>query len=179
MLFPEEPVRWLTERDRWLVNRYRLPPRRDMGMSYPVLDNDDRIPAPPELIAEVDRAYFRLELQNDVDDWFVRNGLDPTAPTILKHLFEAAVQAEFGRLPPERIEPIEKYKRITGDDALVAEAVAGLKSKKYPNVNQAAQAVAPRATGSEQAKVRRLSRKIAKALQRLNVSKRVRTNRNK
>jgi len=92
MLFPHEPVRALTERDHWLINRYRLPARRDSdGMLYfPVLDDldDNRILAPNELIAEVDRAYFRLSLQNEVDEWFTRRGFDPEQRTISKEEFE-------------------------------------------------------------------------------------------
>ena len=168
MLFPHEPVRALTERDHWLINRYRLPPRR--GTDYFNALDDDRIPAPNELFAEVDRAYFRQSLQNAVDEWFIRRGFDPEGPTISKHLFEAAFQAEFGQLPPEPVKPVEKYKRYPGDDALVAEAIEGLKSKKFPNAWQAAQALAPRAKGSETAKVHRLLKKILSNLKHLETS---------
>jgi hypothetical protein len=104
MLFPEEPVRCLTKRDDWLIDHYYLP----QHFPYGHFDDDCRVSAPKELIAEVDRAYFRRSLQNAVDEWFKRRGFDPDGPTILKQLFEAAVQADFGQPPPEPVKPIEK-----------------------------------------------------------------------
>jgi hypothetical protein len=175
MRFPEEPVRWLTEHDRWLIKLYRLTPRRE----FPVLDDldDDRTLAPKELFAEVDRAYFRLSLQNEVDEWFVRRGFDPDAPTIPKHLFEVAFQAEFGQLPPEPVKPPEKYKRYLTDDPLVAEAVEGIKSGKFANAWRATQALAPRAEGSDSAKGFRLYGKIRDVLKTpQNTSKHLKTN---
>jgi hypothetical protein len=87
-----EPVRRaLTKRDRWLIDCYRLPTRCTIdGTYFPVLDdlNDNRILAPNELIAEVDRAYFRLSLQNEVEEWFAERGFDLTQPTISKEEFE-------------------------------------------------------------------------------------------
>jgi hypothetical protein len=169
MLFPEEPVRWLIEHDRWLINRYRLP----KGLHSVFDDFDDRIPAPNELIAEVERAYFHLHLQNEVDRWFTERSFDLSKPTIPKHLFEAAVQAEFGQLPPEPVKPLDppepvkplkKYKRYPTDEALVAEAVEDLKSGKFANAWQATQALAPRAEGSDSAKGFRLYGKIRDAL---------------
>jgi hypothetical protein len=68
---------------------------------------------------------------------------------------------------PQLTEPVkpEKYKRNTTDNPLVAEAIEGLKSKKYPNINQAALALAPRAKGSSPAStITRLRKKIAAAL---------------
>jgi hypothetical protein len=186
MLFPDEPVRAITKRDAWLIDRYRLSIDPHYLDHYRLSDSRHRGLfgrsknfAPNELIAEVHQAYFRLSLQEEVGDWFERRGFDLTQRTIPKHLFEAAVQAEFGQLPPEPVKPLEKYKRNTTDDALVTEAVEGLKSKKFSNVNQAALALAPRAKGSEQANIRRLNRKIGKAYRvkpRQNVSKQIKTN---
>jgi len=102
MLFPEEPVRCLTKRDDWLIDRYYPPARRNTALDV----FDDRIPAPKELIAEVDRAYFRQSLQNEVDEWFKRRGFDPDGLTIPKHPFEAVFQADFGQLPPEPVKPL-------------------------------------------------------------------------
>ncbi|MFZ2079179.1 MAG: hypothetical protein WAV38_21530 [Xanthobacteraceae bacterium] len=163
MLFPEERVRWLTERDRWLVNRYRL----SDGMYFPVHNlDDDRILAPNELIAEVDRAYFRQSLQNAVDEWFIRRGFDPEGPTISKHSFEAAFQAEFGQLPPEPVKPLAQYKRYTTDDVLVVEGVNGIRSGTWSNPSQAAKALANRAEGSSHdSTVDRLRKKIGAALE--------------
>jgi hypothetical protein len=108
MLFPEEPVRWLTERDCWLIKHYYLPQHLDpIFGSNPVI-GDNRVPAPKEVFAEVDRAYFRQSLQNEVDEWFVRRSFDPYGSTIPKHRFEAAFQAEFGQLPFEPVKPVEK-----------------------------------------------------------------------
>jgi hypothetical protein len=187
MLFPEEPVRCLTKRDDWLISRYLDPAPVD-GMDYRVLGFDDRISAPKELIAEVDRAYFRQSLQNTVDEWFKRRGFDPDGPTIPKHPFEAAFQAEFGQLPPEpvkrpdqlppeSVKPPKKYKRYLTDDPLVAEAVEGIKSGKFANAWRAAQALAPRAEGSDSAKGFRLYGKIRDALKTpQNISKHLKTN---
>ncbi|MGB8632207.1 MAG: hypothetical protein WCD69_22995 [Xanthobacteraceae bacterium] len=192
MRFPDEPVRAITNRDAWLIDHYRLSIDPHYLDRYRLSDMRSRGSfdpskkfAPNELIPEVDRAYFRLSLQEAVNEWFERHGFDLAERTIPKHLFEAAVQAEFGQLPPEPAKPIEKgtakanprkrkprkakhphmYKRFPKDDALVAEAVKGLNDEKFANVNQAAQAVAPRAegTGTDQSKVRRLYKKIAGA----------------
>ena len=172
MLFPEEPVRWCTKRDDWLIKRYVLPEHFPDGMYYPGVGDDRRL-APEQLFVEVERAYFHLHLQNEVDRLFTERGFDLSKTTIPKHLFEAAVQAEFGQLPPEPVKPIEKAKakqrkpkqprthqRYAEDDALVAEGRKGLKDGKYSNAWQAAQALAPRAKGSETGKVHRLHKKI-------------------
>jgi hypothetical protein len=207
MLFPQEAVRWLTKRDHWLINRYHPPGEPDgvdeLGMYYPPPAGErHRFSPPTELVQEIDQAYFRLSLQEEVNRWFVEWGFDLSKPTISKHQFEAAVQADFGRLPPEPVKPLESasaatpplktkklktkkraatrkpwaYKRNTADDALVAEGVEGLESKKFPNVWQAAQALA----GSDQAKVFRLNRKIGNAYKNLktpqNISKHLKTN---
>jgi hypothetical protein len=114
MLFPDEPVRTITKRDAWLINRY--PPNNILkhvpasllpgGVTYVagMLSN----PVPNALIAEVDRAHFRLSLRNEVYEWFERRGFDLTRRTIPKHLFEAAVQAEFGQLPAEPVKSVDK-----------------------------------------------------------------------
>jgi hypothetical protein len=138
MLFPDEPVRRRSPpRDVWLINRYRPP--NDLkhqpasmlpgGITY-ISHHPGKVSAPNELIAEVDQAYFRLSLQDHIDEWFVRLGFDLEQPSIPKHLFEAAVRAEFGQLlpepvklefghlPPEPVKPVEKYKRYPADDGL-------------------------------------------------------------
>jgi hypothetical protein len=74
MLFPNEPVRGLTERDAWLVNRYRDPAPSEA--EYLVHPFDSRAAPPKELIAEIDRAYFRLSLQQKVEAWFEAEGFD-------------------------------------------------------------------------------------------------------
>jgi len=68
-------------------------------MYFPVLDdlNDNRILAPNELIAEVDRAYFRLSLQNEVEEWFAEQGFDLTQPTISREEFEKRFADCFGK----------------------------------------------------------------------------------
>jgi hypothetical protein len=197
MLFPHEPVRWCTKRDRWLINRYGSPynlknqpasllPGGVTYISGP--GPGPKIFAPNELIAEVDRAYFRLSLQNEVDDWFAKRGFDLGQPIIPKHLFEAAVQADFGQLLPELVKPVEKgaarakarelkqprmHQRYAGDDALVVEGRKGLKNGKYPNAWQAAQDLAARAEGSATGKVHRLYKKILSPQKSRNVSKHI------
>jgi hypothetical protein len=178
MLSPDEPVRKPTKHDSWLINNYHPPNYPNDMHRYRGFGAGPKTWAPPELIPQIDRAYFRLSQMLRVMDWFEEKGIDIEQPTIPKHLFEAAVQAEFGQLPPESVKPREKYKRNTTDDALVAEAIEGLESKKFANVNQAALFLAPRADGSEQTAARRLNRKIADAYNvkpRQNVSKQIKT----
>jgi hypothetical protein len=161
LLFPQESVRWLTRHDRWLIDRYRLPVSRNTVFD----DFDDRIPAPNELIAEVDRAYFRWSLEEEVNQWFTERGFDVSDlfKSIPKHLFEAAFQAEFGQLPFEPVKPVVKgaakakprkpkqpRKRNKTDDALVAapskepaptkasKPESGAKPRREPSFEQAA-----------------------------------------
>ena len=205
MLFPDHELVRTFVRDRWLIDRYcppNNPPNEIIlknqpasllpgGITYisgmvsqgrtgfaPVYQDSGKIFPPKKLIAKVDRAYFRQSLREDVHRWFARHGFDRAQRTIPKHLFEAAVQAEFGQLLPEPVKPAT-------DDALVAEAIEGLKSEKYPNVWQAAQALAPRAKGSDigtsitpySAKVYRLNKKIGNAYKNLKtISKHLKTN---
>jgi hypothetical protein len=169
--FPDEKVWGITERDRWLINHYRNPAQtgNDEDSFYAVVDGSvtsiGRAYAPKKLEGEVDRAYYRYSVQQEIDAWFEAKGFDLSQPTIPKHLFEAAVQAEFGQSakaeqpPPEPTKALEKYKRYPEDDALVVEAVEDIKSKKFANAWQAAQALASRAKGSP-AKVHRLHKKI-------------------
>jgi len=214
LLFPDHELVKTYPRDRWLMDRYRPP--NDSGLRHQpasllpggityisgmVSRGTGFAPVtgtPKELIAEVDQAYFRQSLREDVHRWFARRDFDPKQRTIPKHLFDAAVQVDFGRLPPEHVKSIEKgatkakprkrkqpymHKRFPKDDALVEEAIEGL-GEKYSNKWQAALALAPRAEGSDQgdgvrppAKVFRLNKKIGKALKAQNNSKRLKTNR--
>jgi len=162
-MFPSEPLTWVTARDAWLVNRY-LSPRED-AVYYP--DGDDRRYPPKELIAEVDRAYFHLSLQDDVDQWFTDRDIDISGPTIPKLPFFDLARKEFGR--PERPKSVpaelpKKGMRYPTDDDLVAEAIEGIKNKQFPNAQKAAEALAPRAEGgrmtTEASKVDRLRSKI-------------------
>jgi len=67
---------------------------------------------------------------------------------------------------PEPVKPVEKYKRNTTDDDLVVEGVNGIRSGKWPNSLQAAEALAGRAKGSSHdSKVTRLRKKIGAALE--------------
>jgi hypothetical protein len=198
MLSPDEPAR-CTQHDSWLINSYHPPNYPNDMHRYRGFGDGPKTFPPRELIPQVDRAYFRLSLMLRVSQWFDEKGIDIEQPTIPKHLFEAAVQAEFGQLPPEPVKSIEKgaakakpckpkqprmYKRYAADDALVAEAIEGLKSEKYPNVWRAALALAPRAEGSDHghgdqspAKVFRLNTKIGNAYKNLktpqNISKQI------
>jgi len=105
MRFPQEPVRWITKRDHWLINRYHPPGEPDgvdeFGYHPPPAGERYRLAPPTELVQEIDQAYFRLSLQEEVNRWFVEWGFDLSKPTISKHQFEAVVQAEFGQLPPD------------------------------------------------------------------------------
>jgi hypothetical protein len=69
-----------TDHDAWLIEQYYDP-------SYPTLD-DHRRPVPAALIADVDRAYFRLAQDNTIAAWFEAGGFDISKPTIPKEEFE-------------------------------------------------------------------------------------------
>jgi hypothetical protein len=112
MLYPAPELVRTLARDRWLIKRSRPPrlkhqpasllqgnityisPISSQGSGYDYLNS-----APKELIAEIDQAYFRQSLREEVRLWFKRRGFDLKQRTIPKHLFEAAVQAEFGSAP--------------------------------------------------------------------------------
>jgi hypothetical protein len=85
--------------------------------------------------------------------------------------FQPAPDQQEGKAGPDSFKHM--HQRYAGDNALVAEAIEGLKSNppKYPNKWQAALALTPRAEGSDQAppgghpaKVFRLNTKIGNAL---------------
>jgi hypothetical protein len=98
MLFPSEPVRACTERDAWLIDRYR--PSNDLkhqpasllpgGITY-ISHYPGKTSAPNALIAEVDQAYFRLSLMERINQWFEERGFDLEQPTFSKQDFEAAL----------------------------------------------------------------------------------------
>jgi hypothetical protein len=123
LLFPGEEVAAITERDAWLINRYYSPsdPPSDWWPGMPVKP-------PAELCAEVDRAYFRLSLQERVDVWFAAEGFDLTEPALSKEDFEASLAAH---LPEERSLP----KFSTGT---IEKFVANyLKSESHPTMTDA------------------------------------------
>jgi len=94
MLFPHEPVRVPTERDAWLIDRYHPPGEPDGvedGLYYPAADLRPRLAPPAKLIHEVDCAYYRLSLQQTVDQWFVKRGFDLSLPTIPRKDFNLAL----------------------------------------------------------------------------------------
>jgi hypothetical protein len=135
LLFPAHELVKTFPRDRWLIDRYCPPnnPPNDIqlknqpasllpgGITYisgmvsqgraglaPVCQDSGKTFPPKKLIREVDEAYFRQSLREDVHRWFARRGFDRAHRTIPKHLLDAAVQADFGRLPPEPEKSIEK-----------------------------------------------------------------------
>jgi hypothetical protein len=199
MLFPAHDLVRTYDRDCWLIERYPAidnPYKHQPASLLPggirYLDSINF--APKELIAEIDQAYFRQSLWKKVSLWFTRRGFDLNQRTIPKHLFEAAVQAGFGKPLSEPVKPSEKgvakaksrkaksrkakrlrerkYPRYATDDALAIEGVNGIESSKWANPWQAAQALAPRAEGSETSKVHRLHKKmISKHLESLETSR--------
>ncbi len=98
----------LTERDDYLIARYQDPsqPQPSIRDSFIVRDcssfvefaEDQRQPAPRELVAEVNSAYFRLEQHNTVEAWFKAAGWDLPRATVPKEEFEK-------RLADYRAEP--------------------------------------------------------------------------
>jgi hypothetical protein len=84
ILFPDEEVTFVTERDDWLIDRY-LPP----GEEY-YFPGDVRTRAPEALCAEVDRAYYRRSLEDRIVAWFQAKGFDFCTPRPLsRSVFEA------------------------------------------------------------------------------------------
>jgi hypothetical protein len=79
----------LTGYDRYLTKQYRnpgpVPGQSGVGISY--FDGRYRTFAPPELVVEVNRAYFRLVQYNKIDAWFEAEGFDLEKP-ISKEEFE-------------------------------------------------------------------------------------------
>ena len=61
---------------------------------------------------------------------------------------------------------MKKYVRYADDAALIAKGIKGVQDGKWPNANQAALELAPRAEGVKTAKVDRLRRAIRKGLGR-------------
>lgn len=86
-LLPNEKIRDITERDAWLINRYFPPWQTEY------FGGDDRVQAPKDLIAEVDRAYFRLSLRERVEAWFAAEGFDLEAEMISRSDFDARLAA--------------------------------------------------------------------------------------
>jgi hypothetical protein len=112
----------------------------------------------------------RADRQNrEVIHWLENRGLDCVRGLkegLDRATFEKVFRAEFGR---DRLETDSdapaKSTRYATDEALVAEGMAGIKNRKYPNALKAAEALASRAEGVStlEAKIDRLRRKIAKA----------------
>ncbi len=87
----------LTTRDVWLTKRYRDLCQTEV---FPELSDIQRMPAPEKLVDEVDQAYFRLQQDNEIADWFEAEGFDVSKPTIPKEEFEK-------RLAEHRTKPAE------------------------------------------------------------------------
>ena len=87
MLFSNDYER-LTEHDAWLINRYRNPMMKNLpasllpgGITYISGMTQGRWQpsqpfVPEQLIAELDRAYFRLAQQDKITAWFEAKGFD-------------------------------------------------------------------------------------------------------
>jgi hypothetical protein len=93
MRFPHEKVRGCTDRDAWLIGRYYRPMQT---VIFPGDDAGKQTP-PAELVVEVDRAYFRLALEEEIAAWFKAAGF--SGPTIPKKEFEE-------RLAEHRAKPV-------------------------------------------------------------------------
>jgi hypothetical protein len=99
MLFPADDLVRTFPRDCWLIDRYRPPSDSGLknqpasmlpgGITY--ISDDLRKTAPKELIAEIDQAYFRQSLREEVNLWFTRCGFNRKQRTISKKDFEAAL----------------------------------------------------------------------------------------
>jgi hypothetical protein len=126
---------------------------------------------------------FLVRAVDDVQRWErLHPELAPPPPSKAP----TAVEKGAARAKPRKPKQPRMYKRYAGDEALVAEAIKGLKKQEYPNVWQAALALAPRAQGSDHghghgdqppAKVFRLNKKIGNAYKNLktpqNISKQI------
>lgn len=127
MHFPDTELVKTFTRDRWLIKRYcppneAIPPNETIlkhqpssllpgGITYisgmvsqgrtgfaPVYRDPGKIFPPKELITEVDQAYFRRSLREEVKLWFTRHGFDLEQRTISKQDFEAALAKPSARL---------------------------------------------------------------------------------
>jgi hypothetical protein len=88
ILCPGEPVTEITERDAWLINSYRSP--ADVSDWWtPGMP----VAAPPELRAEVDRAYFRFSLQQRIEAWFEDEGFDLSKASLPRNTFEVRIKS--------------------------------------------------------------------------------------
>jgi hypothetical protein len=105
ILFPDEEVTSVTERDAWLIGRY-LPPGQDVSSQrdpWLIRRYWPSVPevlflgkqAPEALCAEVDRAYYRLSLEERIAAWFQAEGFDLSAGCALSRSdFEAHLPLE-------------------------------------------------------------------------------------
>jgi hypothetical protein len=73
---------------------------------------------------------------------------------------EGDLQYWLGRHFPRQTSAVKKHVRYAGDAALIAEGIKGVRDRKWPNANQAAQKLG----GADTAKVDRLRRAIRKGL---------------
>lgn len=101
----------LTERERWLIERYIDGPRKDRGssilpgaISYVVGGRQwAETPGDPALIAEADRARDRrdwIEAEREaIFEWFETRGFDLDSDCIEKGRFEVALAARHNRGP--------------------------------------------------------------------------------
>jgi hypothetical protein len=77
---------------------------------------------------------------------------------------EGDLQYWLERHLPRQTSAVKKHVRYANDAALIAEGIKKVQDGKWPNANQAALELAPRAEGAETAKVDRLRRAIRKGL---------------
>lgn len=123
-----------------------------------------------QAVYEAEEREARADRQHrEVIQWLENRGLDCVrglAEGLDQTRFEKVLEREFGKIRPRSVSVSPaKNRRYATDDALVAEAVAGINNNEYPNPLKAARALAPRAQGqSAEAAIDRLRRKIAQAI---------------
>jgi hypothetical protein len=154
-------VRFVPRRMLWRKAIYRIAEGCDVRTIWPRRPPASQ-PAPDQQEGKAGPDSFKPEAARSFAALPPASSKEPTP------LEKGAAKAK-----PRKPKQLHMHQRYAGDNALVAEAIEGLKSNppKYPNKWQAALALAPRAEGLDQAppgghpaKVFRLNTKIGNAL---------------
>jgi hypothetical protein len=123
----------------------------------------DRLPISEELEWAAEREARADRQRREVNHWLENRGFT-SLRDFDRNAFNKAVEAEFGKAR-RKSAVLRKHTRYATDTDLVDEAFEGIAKRIYPNALKAAEALASRAEGtSNQAKINRLRKKIARAL---------------
>jgi hypothetical protein len=104
-----------------------------------------------------------LEMMNN-EEWLLNVNFDLSVRQGHYLISEGDLRYWLERHLPRQTSAVKKHVRYANDAALAAQGVKGVQDGKWPNANQAALELAPRAEGAKAAKVDRLRRAIRKGL---------------